>query len=110
MRGREQIIGHAVSYEADRVSLYGGPMLLLTFKMPLVSSALACVVLALATVASAPSRADPIVPYDRCAYMNHESKAYKVCVADEVAVKQGAKAAPAVAPKPKPKADSGKGL
>jgi hypothetical protein len=85
-------------------------MLLMTFKIPRVASVPACAALALAAVASLPSRAEPTAPYDRCAYMNHESKAYKTCVADGAAAKQGAEAAPVVAPKSRPKADSGTGL
>lgn len=82
-------------------------MLPVAFKMPLVAFVPACAVLALATIASAPSRAEPTVPYDRCAYMHHESKAYKACVADEAAAKQRTEAVPVLTPKPKPKAQPG---
>jgi hypothetical protein len=79
---------------------------MLTFKMPLAASVAACAVLALATVA--PARAEqPAVPYDRCDYMNHDSKAYKACIADAAQAKLRAEAtpvAPAATPKPKPAA------
>lgn len=58
--------------------------------------------LALATVASPSAGAEPAKPYDRCAYMNRDSKAYKACISDEAAAKQKAEAPPAPAPKPKP--------
>jgi hypothetical protein len=56
---------------------------------------------ALVSVASPPARAEPAAPYDRCAYMNHDSKAYKSCIADEAAAKQRAEAAPVSVPQPK---------
>jgi len=64
--------------------------------------------LALATVASPSAGAEPAKPYDRCAYMNHDSKAYKACMSEQAAAKQRADAAaPAVAkPKPSPKPGS----
>jgi hypothetical protein len=63
----------------------------------------AAAVLALATVASASPAAEPARPYDRCAYMNHESKAYKLCVTEEVGAKEKADAKPPVIPKQLPK-------
>jgi len=59
----------------------------------------AVLVLALATVAL-PVRAEPAAPYDRCDYMNHDSKAYKACIADAVEAKLRADAAPVSPPKP----------
>lgn len=79
-------------------------MFLFTFKTPRAASAAACAVLALATVASPPARAEPATPYDRCDYMNHESKAYKACIADAAAAKLRVEAAPVPAPKPSPEA------
>ena len=76
-------------------------MFLFTCKMPLAASA-ACAVLALASIASPRARAEPPAPYDRCDYMNHESKAYKACVADAAEAKLRAEAAPASGATPKP--------
>ena len=59
-------------------------------------------VLALATVS--PVRAESAA-YDRCDYMNHDSKAYKACIADADQAKLRAETAPVPpisAPKPKP--------
>lgn len=78
-------------------------MALFTFRI-LLSSAAAGAALALTTAASPPARAEPAAPYDRCAYMNHDSKAYKACVADEAAARERADAAPVSVPKPKPEA------
>jgi hypothetical protein len=58
--------------------------------------------LALATVASPSASAELAKPYDRCAYMNHDSKAYKACVSEQAAAEQKAEAAPPPAPQPKP--------
>jgi hypothetical protein len=60
--------------------------------------------LALATAAASPSTADdkPAKPYDRCAYMNHDSKAYQACLLEQAAAKQRAEAAPSPIAKPKP--------
>ncbi len=58
--------------------------------------------LALATVASPSASAEPAKPYDRCAYMNHDSKAYKACVSEQAAAEQKAEAAPPPVPQPKP--------
>jgi hypothetical protein len=58
--------------------------------------------LALATVVSPSVGAEPAKPYDRCAYMNRDSKAYKACLSEQAAAKQKAEAPPAPAPKPKP--------
>lgn len=74
-------------------------MLLFTVKMPLAAFA---AVLALVTVTSLPARAEPAVPYDRCDYMNHDSKAYKACIADAAQAKLRKQAAPVAPPKPKP--------
>ena len=82
-------------------------MLLLTVKMPLSFFITAGTVLALASIASPPARAEPAVPYDRCDYMNHDSKAYKACIADAAQAKLRADAAPAAPiapPRPKPEA------
>jgi hypothetical protein len=79
-------------------------MLLFAVKMPLSRSVAACAVLALAPVAS-PVHAEPAASYDRCDYMNHDSKAYKACIADEAEAKVRAGAAPVppvAPPKPKP--------
>jgi hypothetical protein len=79
-------------------------MALFTFKILKSASAAAAAALALAAAASPPARAEPAVPYDRCAYMNHDSKAYKACIADEAASRERAEAAPLSVPKPKPEA------
>ncbi len=42
-------------------------------------------------------------PHDRCAYMNHDSKAYAFCMAEQAAARQSAKAASLPPPNPKPK-------
>ena len=78
--------------------------MLFTCKILLSASVAAGAALALATVASRPARAEPAAPYDRCAYMNHDSKAYKACIADEAAARERADAAPLSVPKPKPEA------
>jgi len=67
-------------------------MLLVAIKMSLPRYAGACAVLALATVS--PARAESAAPYDRCDYMNHQSKAYKACVADAAQAKLKAETAP----------------
>jgi len=72
-------------------------MLLFTVKMPLSLFIAAWTVLAVASVAAPPARAEPAVPYDRCDYMNHDSKAYKACIADAAQAKLRAEAAPASA-------------
>ena len=75
-----------------------------TLKRPLAAST-AAAVLALVTVTSLPARAEPAVPYDRCDYMNHDSKAYKACIGDAAQAKlrtEAAPVAPAAPPKPKP--------
>src|SRR5690348_1582939 len=80
-----------------------GPILLVAIKMSLSRSIGACAVLALATVSLV--RAESAAPYDRCDYMNHESKAYKACIADADQAKLRAETAPVPpisAPKPKP--------
>ena len=80
-------------------------MFLFTVKMPPVASVVAWAILALASIASAPAHAEPAAPYDRCDYMNHDSKAYKACIADAAQEKLRADAAPvppAAPPKPKP--------
>ena len=79
-------------------------MALFTCKIRRSASVAAGAALALATVASPPARAEPAAPYDRCAYMNHDSKAYKACIADEAAARERAQAAPVSVPKPKPEA------
>jgi hypothetical protein len=82
-------------------------MLLFTVKMPLSLFIAAWTVLAVASVAAPPARAEPAVPYDRCDYMNHDSKAYKACIADAAQAKLRAEAAavpPVSPPKPKPEA------
>jgi hypothetical protein len=79
-------------------------MLLCTLKMPLAASATAAA-LALVTVTSLPARAEPALPYDRCDYMHHDSKAYKACIADAAQAKlrtEAAPVAPAAPPKTKP--------
>lgn len=98
-------IGHVVS-SLDPIDfmLPRGPMALFTFRILLSASAAAGAALALASAASPPARADPAAPYDRCAYMNHDSKAYKACIADEAAARERADAAPVSVPKPKPEA------
>lgn len=68
----------------------------------LAASVAAAVGLALAAIASPSIGAEPAKPYDRCAYMNRDSKAYKACISDEAAARQKAEAAPAPVPKPKP--------
>jgi hypothetical protein len=75
--------------------------------MPLSFSIAAWTVLTLASIASSPVRAEPAASYDRCDYMNHESKAYKACIADAAQAKLRAEAAPAapVAP-PRPKSEA----
>jgi hypothetical protein len=55
--------------------------------------------LALLAIAASPAAADP---HDRCAYMHHESKAYKACMAEEAAAKQKSEPAPPPVPEPKP--------
>lgn len=80
-------------------------MLLFTVKMPRVTSVAAWVLLVLASIASPPARAEPAAPYDRCDYMNHDSKAYKACIADAAQAKLRADAAPVppvAQPNPKP--------
>jgi hypothetical protein len=82
-------------------------MLLFTVKMPLSLFIAAWTVLAVASVAAPQARAEPAVPYDRCDYMNHDSKAYKACIADAAQAKLRAEAAavpPVSPPKPKPEA------
>jgi hypothetical protein len=79
-------------------------MFLFTVKMPLSFSITAGAVLALASIASPSARAAPVVSYDRCDYMNHDSKAYKACTADAAQAKLRAEAAPIAPPKPKPEA------
>lgn len=82
-------------------------MFLFTVKMTLAFSIAAGTVLALASIASLPASAEPPVPYDRCDYMNHDSKAYKACIADAAQAKLRAEAAPAAPtapPRPKPEA------
>jgi hypothetical protein len=57
----------------------------------------------LALVASPLAGAEPPAkPYDRCAYMNHDSKAYQACLAEQAAAKQRVDAAPPAVAKPKP--------
>lgn len=78
-------------------------MFVFTVKMPPVASVVAWAILVLASIASPPARAEPA--YDRCDYMNHDSKAYKACIADAAQKKLRADAAPvppAAPPKPKP--------
>jgi hypothetical protein len=60
--------------------------------------------LSLWRIASSSVRAEPAAPYDRCDYMNHDSKAYKACTADAAQAKLRAEAAPIAPPKPKPEA------
>jgi hypothetical protein len=72
-------------------------MLLSSVKIPLSFSIAAWTVLALASIASPPARAEPAAAYDRCDYMNHDSKAYKACIADAAQAKLRAEAAPASA-------------
>lgn len=83
-------------------------MFLFTVKMPLSFSIAAWTVLALASIASPPAQAEPAAAYDRCDYMNHDSKAYKACIADAAQAKLRADAAPVPAPiappRPKPEA------
>ena len=82
-------------------------MFLLTVKLPLAFSIAAGTVLALASIAAPPARAEPAAAYDRCDYMNHDSKAYKACIADAAQAKLRADAAPAAPiapPTPKPEA------
>jgi len=73
-------------------------MFLFTVKMPRSFSIAAWTVLALASMASPPARAEPAAAYDRCDYMNHESKAYKACIADAAQAKLRAEAAPVPPP------------
>ena len=54
------------------------------------------------TVAAPSPAAEPAKPSDRCAYMNHDSKAYKSCVLEVEAEKQKTEAAAAAAPPPAP--------
>ena len=77
-------------------------MLLFTVKMPPAASVAACAALALVAVAAPRARAETATPYDRCDYMNHESKAYKACIVEVAQAKLRAEAAP-VAPVPPPK-------
>jgi len=82
-------------------------MLLFTVKMPLAACVAACAVLALVAIAPPPAHAEPATRYDRCDYMNHDSKAYKACIADAAQAKLRAEAAPVAPvapPKPKPEA------
>jgi hypothetical protein len=82
-------------------------MLLFAIKMPLSRSVAVCAVLALAPVPSPVHAEPPAAPYDRCDYMNHDSKAYKACIADEAEAKLRGEAAavpPVAPPKPKPEA------
>ena len=77
--------------------------MLVAIKMSLSRSVGACAVLALATVS--PVRAESAAPYDRCDYMNHDSKAYKACIADAAEANLRAETAPVPpisTPKPKP--------
>jgi hypothetical protein len=53
-------------------------------------------------VASPSNAAEPAKPFDRCAYMNHDSKAYKSCVLEVEAEKQKTEAAAVAAPPPAP--------
>lgn len=78
-------------------------MLLFPVKMPPVALVAAWAVLSLARIASPPAHAEPAAPYDRCDYMNHDSKAYKACITDAAQAKLRTDAAPVppVAP-PKP--------
>ena len=71
---------------------------------PTASVAAACAVLSLVAVALPSARAEPATPHDRCDYMNHESKAYKACIAEVAQAKLSAEAAPVAPPKPKPDA------
>jgi hypothetical protein len=53
--------------------------------------------LAIALLVAAPSLAalaEPAAPRDPCAYMNHDSKAYFACRADQAAARQRAEATP----------------
>lgn len=50
--------------------------------------------LALMAAASPSARAEPAVPHDRCDYMNHESEAYKYCLAEVAEAKLRADATP----------------
>jgi hypothetical protein len=82
-------------------------MLLSSVKIPLSFSIAAWTVLALASIASPPARAEPAAAYDPCDYMNHDSKAYKACIADAAQAKLRAEPAavpPVSPPKPKPEA------
>ena len=52
-----------------------------------------------AVLVAAPSLATKAEPHDPCAYMNHESKAYFACMADQAAARERAEATtPAVPP------------
>ena len=52
----------------------------------------------LALLVAVPLRAEPAAPRDPCAYMNHDSKAYYACMADQAAARQRAEATPAAQP------------
>ena len=68
--------------------------------MPFAACVTAAAGLALVVIASSPVAAAE--PYDRCAYMNHDSKAYKACVLEVAAAKQRADATPLPVAKPPP--------
>lgn len=57
-------------------------------------------VLALVTAASPVADAQSDQPYDRCAYMHRDSKAYLDCVAQREAARLRAEATPRPAPEP----------
>ncbi|HEX7967058.1 MAG TPA: hypothetical protein VF502_02475 [Stellaceae bacterium] len=59
-------------------------------------------VVALATAASPVAAAQPDQPYDRCAYMNHDSKAYYECVAQREEARLRAEATTPTAPESRP--------
>jgi hypothetical protein len=82
-------------------------MLFFAVKMSPWRSVAASALLAVAAVAP-PVRAEPAVPYDRCDYMNHGSKAYKACIADAAEEKMRAETAPVPAPlaPPRPKSEA----
>jgi hypothetical protein len=56
--------------------------------------------LALVVIASSPVAAAEA--YDRCAYMNHDSKAYKTCMIEEAAARQRVEAEVPPVAKPQP--------
>ena len=66
-------------------------------------AAFLCAAAGLILVASLAAAGEPAKPYDRCAYMNPESKAYEFCRSQEAAAKQRVEAAPAPTPVPAPK-------